>query len=132
MWPASGRAWADPGGSRPPFLWRDCDYLHDSGDVSWRHCLVHWGGFSFALKIFFETFSSFLLLRVFGVLFDMSTLKRCYIGLPSPLCHCHHSSILVLADTRNSALVHCKYKISPRYPQQYAIVERIIDPKLKF
>ena len=64
---------------------------------------------------FFKTFSSFLLLRVFGVLFDMSALKRCYIGLPSAIATVVHN---VLADTRNSALVHCKYKISPRYPQQ--------------
>ena len=80
--------------------------------------------FFLLLRNFFETFSSFLLLRVFGVLFDMSALKRCYIGLPSAIATVVYD---VLADTRNSALVHCKYKISPRYPQQCTIAILILS-----
>ena len=78
---------------------------------------------SFVEEFLLETFSSFLLLRVFGVLFDMSALKRCYIGLPSAIATVVHN---VLADTRNSALVDCKYKISPRYPQQCTMAILII------
>ena len=63
--------------------------------------------FFLLLRNFFETFSSFLLLRVFGVLFDMSALKRCYIGLPSAIA----TMFLRILEIRHWFIV------STRFPQ---------------
>ena len=65
------------------------------------------GFFFLLLRNFFETFSSFLLLRVFGVLFDMSALKRCYIGLPSAIA----TMFLRILEIRHWFIV------STRFPQ---------------